>query len=111
MDAALKAMADPTRRAILSLILARERTAGEIASHFDVSRPAISQHLRVLLEAGLADVRPEGTRRLYRANASAIAVLRQELDAFWRTSLDRLKAAVEAEVRSSRPDGIGGDDG
>jgi DNA-binding transcriptional ArsR family regulator len=67
VDDALRAVADPTRRAILRLVRGRELAAGDIATHFpSMSRPAVSQHLRVLADAGLVTVRPEGNRRLYR---------------------------------------------
>ena len=72
MEAALKAIGAPTRRAILRLVADDERSAGEIASHFDVTRPAISQHLTVLKEAGLVDERRNGTKRLYRARPEGL---------------------------------------
>src|SRR5262249_54091397 len=92
MDAKLRALADETRRHILTLVWARERTAGEIADRFDMTRPAISQHLGVLLDCDLIAVRREGTRRLYSANREGMANLRAELEAFWDASLNRLKA-------------------
>jgi DNA-binding transcriptional ArsR family regulator len=109
MDAALKAIAEPRRRAILRLVWSSERSAGEIASHFDVSRPAISQHLRVLRSAGLVTERRDGARRLYRADGDAFARLRAELEAFWNERLAALKHEVEAEGRrdAGRPDGHG----
>jgi DNA-binding transcriptional ArsR family regulator len=102
MQAALKAIAEPRRRAILRLIWDAERSAGDIASHFEVSRPAISQHLGVLRSAGLVTERRAGARRLYRADADALAMLRSELDAFWRGSLAALKREVEADERRRR---------
>jgi DNA-binding transcriptional ArsR family regulator len=102
MQAALKAIAEPRRRAILRLIWDAERSAGDIASHFEVSRPAISQHLGVLRSAGLVTERREGARRLYRADADALAMLRSELDGFWRGSLAALKREVEADERRRR---------
>jgi len=96
MDAKLRALADETRRDILGLVWERERTAGDIADRFDMSRPAVSQHLGVLLECDLSAVRREGTHRLYQANHQALANLRQELDTFWAASLRRLKADAEA---------------
>jgi DNA-binding transcriptional ArsR family regulator len=109
MDAALKAIAEPRRRAILRLVWSAERSAGEIASHFDVSRPAISQHLRVLRTAGLVTERRDGARRLYRVDADAFARLRAELEVFWNERLATLKDEVEAEGRrdAGRPDGHG----
>jgi len=100
MDAALRAIAEPRRRDILRLIQDEERAAGEIASHFEVTRPAISQHLKVLSEAGLVEMRQEGTRRLYRARPEGLAALRGFLEAYWDESLRRLAKAAEAEERS-----------
>lgn len=100
MQAALRAIAEPRRREILRLVRDTELPAGDIASHFDVSRPAISQHLRVLKEAGLVAERREGTRRLYRARLDTLAELRSFLQDFWDDGLDRLKRAVEQEERS-----------
>jgi DNA-binding transcriptional ArsR family regulator len=97
METALKAIAEPRRREILRLVWSAERTAGDIASHFEVSRPAISQHLRVLRTAGLVTERREGARRFYRADRDAFARLRSELEAFWNESLASLKREVEAE--------------
>jgi DNA-binding transcriptional ArsR family regulator len=97
MEDAIRAIAGPHRRRILELVRDEERTAGEIAAEFAVSRPAISQHLSVLKEAGLIVERREGTRRLYRAQPEGLAGLRAFLDRFWDGSLDRLKAAAELE--------------
>ena len=99
MEAALKAIAEPRRRAILRLVWDRELPAGEIASQFDVTRPAISQHLRVLKDAGLVDERREGTKRYYRALPEALGELRPFLESLWEESLDRLKFAAEFEER------------
>jgi DNA-binding transcriptional ArsR family regulator len=104
MDAALRAIADPIRRSILSLVWHEERTAGEIAARFDVSQPAISQHLKVLRETGLVGVRQAGTRRYYRANRAAMAALRALLEEFWDDRLAALKEAVEAEQRRHTDD-------
>jgi DNA-binding transcriptional ArsR family regulator len=101
MENALKAIAEPRRRAILRLVWSAERSAGDIASHFEVSRPAISQHLRVLRTAGLVTERRDGTRRLYRADPDAFARLRAELEAFWNESLASLKREVESEEGGS----------
>ena len=100
MDIALRAIADPRRRAILALVRERELPAGEIANRFDVTRPAISQHLAVLREAGLISERREGTRRLYRARPAGAAPLRAWLEAFWDDGLTRLRAAAEQEERT-----------
>src|SRR3989442_5951786 len=82
MEHAVKAIAEPRRREILRLIWSRELPAGHIASHFAVTRPAISQHLRVLKEAGLVSERRDGTRRLYRARPETVAEVRRVLGAF-----------------------------
>ena len=97
LDSALHAIAEPRRRAILQMVQHRELPAGEIASHFDVTRPAISQHLRVLVEAELITVRKEGTRLLYRSRPEGLAELRQYLEEFWDEGLRRLKLEAEAE--------------
>jgi DNA-binding transcriptional ArsR family regulator len=99
VDAALKAMAEPRRREILRLVWDAEMPAGRIAEHFDVSRPAVSQHLSVLRDADLVSERRDGTRRLYRARADTLADLRAFLDDFWTDRLDRLRDAAEAEQR------------
>ena len=99
MDAALKAIAEPRRRAILALVRGRELAAGEIAANFDVTRPAVSQHLNVLKEAGLVNERRNGTRRLYRARPEGLAELKQFLEGFWDARLAALKEAAEREGR------------
>jgi DNA-binding transcriptional ArsR family regulator len=98
MDAQLRALAGPRRREILELVRDRELSAGEIAAHFDVTRPAVSQHLTVLRESGLVAERRDGTRRLYRANSAGLVGLKQFVDRFWDTGLDRLKQEAEAEA-------------
>jgi|SRR6516162_6971189 DNA-binding transcriptional ArsR family regulator len=102
MDSALRALADSTRRQILALIWHEERTASQIASDFSISGPAISQHLKVLLDSDLICLRRSGTRRFYRVNQSAIASLQAELAAFWDSGLSRLKRAAEQKERRSR---------
>jgi DNA-binding transcriptional ArsR family regulator len=99
MDDVLQAIAEPRRRDILVLIRADELAAGEIAAHFDVTRPAISQHLQVLMAAGLVSMRKDGTRRLYQARPEGLADLRAFLESFWDDRLLRLKEAAEAEER------------
>ena len=99
MEAVLKAIADPRRRAILRLVSESELTVGNIAVHFDVTRPAISQHLGVLKEAGLVTERREGTKRLYRARPEGLLEVRTFLDSFWSRRLERLKREVEREER------------
>lgn len=101
-NAAVRAIAEPRRREILRLVSSQELPAGAIASHFDVTRPAISQHLRVLKDAGLVTERREGTRRLYRARPEGLAELRAFFETLWDDSLERLKVvAEEDEVRRS----------
>jgi DNA-binding transcriptional ArsR family regulator len=97
VEAALKAIAAPRRRRILTLVRDTELSAGEIASHFDVTRPAVSQHLNVLKEAGLVSERRNGTRRLYRARPEGLAELRDFLEEFWDMRLDALKREAEKE--------------
>jgi DNA-binding transcriptional ArsR family regulator len=97
MDLVARAIAAPRRREILTLIRDGELSAGEIASHFDVSRPAISQHLAALREAGLLSERRDGTRRLYRAQPEALAGLSDFLNEFWTDRLERLRLAAELE--------------
>lgn len=102
MNDALQALAEPKRRRILTLIRDRELAVGEIAAQFDVTRPAISQHLRVLKEAGLVTDRREGTRRYYRAVPEGLAELRAFVEGFWDLRLEALKDAAEAEERQNR---------
>jgi DNA-binding transcriptional ArsR family regulator len=99
MEAALRAIAEPRRRRILQLVSKRELSAGEIAARFDVTRPAVSQHLTVLREAGLLTERRDGTRRLYRARPQGLDDVRAFLDQFWGERLDALKEAAENEER------------
>jgi DNA-binding transcriptional ArsR family regulator len=102
VDAALKALAEPRRREILRLVWSQELPATSIAEHFgDVTRPAISQHLGVLKEAGLVSERRDGTRRLYQARQDEMRKLREFLDDFWTTSLDRLRDVSEAAQRQN----------
>jgi DNA-binding transcriptional ArsR family regulator len=96
-DEALKAIAEPRRRAILRLVAHDEAAAGEIAAAFDVTRTAISQHLTVLKSAGLLSERRAGTRRLYRARPEGLDGLREFLDDMWAASLDAARQIVEAE--------------
>jgi DNA-binding transcriptional ArsR family regulator len=97
IDSAVRAIAEPRRREILSLVRDDEMSAGEIASRFDVTRPAISQHLTVLRDAGLLNERRDGTRRLYRARPEGMSDLREFLDDFWSDRLERLKLAAELD--------------
>lgn len=98
MDEALRAVANPTRRAILRLVRDDELPSGEIADHFpSMSRPAVSQHLRVLADAGLVVVRPEGNRRLYRWRREGLRDAASFVEEMWSDRLARLKAAAERE--------------
>jgi DNA-binding transcriptional ArsR family regulator len=100
VESALRAIAEPHRRHILRLVRDEELSAGAIASHFEVSRPAVSQHLTVLKEAGLLHERRHGTRRLYRARRQGLGELRAFLEEFWDDRLRALKAQAELEERS-----------
>jgi DNA-binding transcriptional ArsR family regulator len=95
MEAALRAIAEPHRRQILRLVWDSELSAGEIATHFEVSRPAVSQHLAVLRDVGLVSERRAGTRRLYRASPQALSELKAFLDEFWGDRLEALRDEVE----------------
>ena len=98
MDDALRAVADPTRRAILRLVRDDELAAGDIANHFpSMSRPAVSQHLRVLTDSGLVEVRPDGNRRMYRWRREGLRDAAAFLEEMWTDSLARLKVAAERE--------------
>lgn len=101
-DEVLRAIAEPRRRAILQLVAHDELSAGEIAAAFDVTRPAVSQHLTVLKNAGLLAERREGTRRLYRAEPSRLHDLRELLDELWASSLDVARRLVEADAGRKR---------
>jgi DNA-binding transcriptional ArsR family regulator len=101
VDVALRAVADPTRRGILLLVRDREVPAGDIARHFpQISRPAVSQHLRVLTEAGLLDVRRDGNRRLYRLRPEGLVEASGFLQELWVHRLGRLKRAAEQEEQA-----------
>lgn len=92
--AALGALGDPTRRAIFELLTARPGAVGELADQLPVSRPAVSQHLKVLKEAGLVVDSAVGTRRLYRVNPDGVAAIRGYLDQLWDTALDAFKLEI-----------------
>ena len=95
---AFEALADPTRRRIVELVSERERSAGEIASAFAISRPGVSKHLRVLREHGVIRARGEGTRRLYSLDEQAFAEVDDWLRRFWTNRLD----ALDTELRRGR---------
>jgi DNA-binding transcriptional ArsR family regulator len=98
-EAALQAIAEPRRRAILRLVRDQPHSVNEIAEHFDVTQQAVSQHLKVLREAGLVDVRPQGQRRLYVVRPEGLEDVRALLEELWPASLQRLKRAVEEDHR------------
>lgn len=102
MEAALKAISIARRREILHLVWDRELQAGQIASHFDVTWAAVSQHLRVLRRAGLVRERRAGRRRLYRADRRALRPLEPVIRAMWRADLERLREVAEEEQRKRR---------
>lgn len=95
----MDALGDGTRRLILERLRRGPRAVGELAAELPVSRPAVSQHLRVLKEAGLVTERKDGTRRIYRVEPKALADLRAYLDSFWEQALAGYKAAAESEGR------------
>src|SRR5919199_2956451 len=101
-EEALQALGDPTRRAVLEQLRRGPLAVGELAAGLPVSRPAVSQHLRVLKEAGLVTERQDGTRRLYRVNPDGLAGLRAYLEGFWEEALASFKAAAETEERSKK---------
>jgi DNA-binding transcriptional ArsR family regulator len=92
------ALGDPTRRAIVETLARGPRAVGELAAELPVSRPAVSQALKVLKDAGLVTERPAGTRRIYRLNPTAVAALRDQLDTFWSRALANYGDVVEEET-------------
>ena len=101
-EVAIGALGDPTRRAIFEQLRGGPRAVGEIAKQLPVSRPAVSQHLRVLKDAGLVTERRDGTRRLYRLDPDGLAELRGYFDRFWEAALADFKAAADANERRER---------
>jgi DNA-binding transcriptional ArsR family regulator len=99
VEAALKALAAQRRREILSLVRRDELCAGDIAGHFDVTWPAVSQHLAVLKEAGLVDERRNGTQRLYRARPEGLVDVKAFVEDFWDPRLEALKREAEREEK------------
>ena len=99
---ALRVVSEPRRREILRLVWDRERTAGDIASQFDVTFGAVSQHLAVLRDAGFVKVRRAGNQRWYQTDRKALGPLAHALEAMWSSSLDRLAAAVEVDPNPPR---------
>jgi DNA-binding transcriptional ArsR family regulator len=102
IDSAFRALADPTRRRIIELVAFRGMTAGDIASHFATTRPAVSQHLTVLRRAGLVSERREGRTRVYQTNPRTVDDVVQHLQSFWSGRLQELKRQAEREVRHQR---------
>ncbi|ASG23724.1 ArsR/SmtB family transcription factor [Nitrospirillum viridazoti] len=100
-EKALTALADPTRRAVFERLRAGPQPVGELARHLPISRPAVSQHLKVLKDAGLVTDRAEGTRRIYHIDPHGLGALRRWLDQFWETALDAFVA--EAERTADKP--------
>ena len=93
---AWSALADPSRRTIFARLAARPHSVADLARHLPISRPAVSQHLRVLKEADLVQVRAEGTRRIYRADPDGLRAMRAELESFWGAALAHFKDLAEA---------------
>jgi DNA-binding transcriptional ArsR family regulator len=91
------ALADGTRRSIVARLAERPHAVGELAATLPVTRPAVSQHLKVLKDAGLVSERAEGTRRIYRLNPVALAALRDQLDAYWQRAMSGLTELMDEE--------------
>ena len=100
VSTAFSALSDPTRRAIFERLAGAPSAVGDLARDFPVTRPAVSQHLKVLKDAGLVIDRAHGTRRIYQVHPPALEALRTYLDSFWTTALDRFTAAAEARPRT-----------
>jgi DNA-binding transcriptional ArsR family regulator len=92
------ALADPTRRSILTTLAERERTVGELTEALPVSQPAVSQHLKVLKHVGLVTDRAVGTRRIYRLNEAGVAALRDQLDTFWKRTMSGFERLMEEDL-------------
>lgn len=99
----IEALGDGTRRAVLERLQSGPRSVGEIAESLPVSRPAVSQHLRVLKEAGLVTDRQAGVRRIYQLAPDGLAELRRYIETFWEAALAGLKSTAEQEQRRERP--------
>jgi DNA-binding transcriptional ArsR family regulator len=104
-ESALLALADPTRRQVFEHLRNGPRAVGEIAAEMPVSRPAVSQHLKVLKDAGLVVDQAEGTRRVYCIDPQGLGALRSWLDQFWDTALEAFKAEVESKAEVNPPKG------
>jgi DNA-binding transcriptional ArsR family regulator len=99
----LQVISEPTRRRIVQLVWDRERTAGEIAAEFDTTFGAVSQHLRILRDAGAVVVRREGNRRYYLADRQVLGTVAEQVASMWSGSLDRLAAAAEVQALRGAP--------
>jgi DNA-binding transcriptional ArsR family regulator len=99
---ALAALGDPTRRAIFERLAARPAAVGDLAATLPVSRPAVSQHLRVLKQAGLVTETPDGTRRIYRLDPKGIGAMRDWLDGHWAMALDAFQSFADAEFEKNQ---------
>jgi DNA-binding transcriptional ArsR family regulator len=97
----LTALADPTRRAIFERLADRPHAVGELASRLPITRPAVSQHLKVLKDAGLVTDSRAGTRRIYQLDPEGVGALREYLDEFWNRSLAAFKAAAERKAKEA----------
>jgi DNA-binding transcriptional ArsR family regulator len=97
---AFRAVADPTRRAVLEYLLGRPHTVNELADHFDVTRPAISKHLRLLKDARVVRERRDGRNRIYELNPDGLNALRRYFDQFWSEALDAFKRAAEDKTKN-----------
>jgi DNA-binding transcriptional ArsR family regulator len=97
-----EALGDPTRRAVFELLADRPLAVGELAGRLPVSRPAVSQHLRVLRDAGLVTDRPDGTRRVYSVNPEALEELRRYVEGFWNKALANFKEATEQRAAAGQ---------
>jgi DNA-binding transcriptional ArsR family regulator len=106
-NAAFAALADPTRRAVFERLASGPRSVGELAQGLPVSRPAVSQHLKVLREAGLVDDRADGTRRVYSIDPAGLGVVRAWLDRFWSVALKAFVDHVEAAAPGNEPGATG----
>ena len=105
VDSAFRALADPTRRRIMRLVAHQALSAGEIANHFEATRPAISQHLGILRGAGLLSEQREGNRRLYQAESKTVEAVIDHLRSFWTPRLQELKRQAERKERHRRDRG------
>lgn len=101
---AFSALSDPTRRAVFERLAEGPRAVGELAAGLPVSRPAVSQHLKVLKDAGLVNDRPEGARRVYQIDPKGLGALRAWLDQFWTLALDAYAQEVDRQAKEQEPE-------